>query len=48
MVEFHILARDGGARAGLLVTPHGEVETPTFMPVGTQGTVKALSQEELE
>lgn len=48
MVEFHILARDGGARAGVLVTPHGEVETPTFMPVGTQGTVKALSQEELE
>jgi queuine tRNA-ribosyltransferase len=36
------------ARAGLLHTPHGVVETPVFMPVGTAGTVKAISQEELE
>ena len=37
-----------GARAGVLHTPHGEVETPVFMPVGTQATVKTLSQEDLE
>jgi queuine tRNA-ribosyltransferase len=36
------------ARAGLLHTPHGIVETPVFMPVGTAGTVKAISQGELE
>src|SRR3977135_3696658 len=37
-----------GARRGLLTTPHGTVETPFFMPVGTQATVKALRQEALE
>jgi len=36
------------ARVGLLETPHGVIETPEFMPVGTQATVKALSNEELE
>jgi len=36
-----------GARAGLLHTPHGVVETPVFMPVGTQATVKGLRSEEL-
>ena len=36
-----------GARAGRIVLPHGEIETPVFMPVGTQGTVKAMSNEEL-
>jgi len=36
------------ARLGRLVTPRGEIQTPTFMPVGTQATVKALSPEELE
>jgi queuine tRNA-ribosyltransferase len=36
------------ARTGLLSLPHGDVETPIFMPVGTQATVKALSQEDLE
>ena len=36
------------ARAGRIQTPHGEIETPVFMPVGTQGTVKALTQEMLE
>ncbi|GMU92892.1 MAG: queuine tRNA-ribosyltransferase [Candidatus Hydrogenedentota bacterium] len=35
------------ARAGLLSTPHGDFETPAFMPVGTQGSVKAVSQEDL-
>ncbi len=37
-----------GARLGLLETPHGPVETPVFMPVGTQGTVKAITVPELE
>jgi len=36
-----------GARTGLLRTAHGEVETPAFMPVGTQGTVKAVTSDEL-
>src|SRR5260370_1608674 len=37
-----------GARRGCLTTPHGTVETPFFMPVGTQASVKALTQEALE
>lgn len=37
-----------GARAGILHTPHGDIETPVFMPVGTQATVKGLKPEELE
>lgn len=37
-----------GARAGILHTPHGDIETPIFMPVGTQATVKGLKPEELE
>jgi queuine tRNA-ribosyltransferase len=45
---FSVLARDGNARAGVLRTAHGEVETPVFMPVGTQATVKALSAGDLE
>lgn len=49
-MEFTIEGRDPGcaARAGRLRLAHGEVKTPVFMPVGTQGTVKALSQEDLE
>ncbi len=42
---FALLARDGEARAGLLETAHGSVETPTFMPVGTAGTVKAMTAD---
>jgi queuine tRNA-ribosyltransferase len=45
--EFRVVARDGPARRAVLTTPHGEVETPTFMPVGTQGSVKTLSPEEV-
>jgi queuine tRNA-ribosyltransferase len=37
-----------GARAGLIHTPHGVIETPVFMPVGTQGTVKGLTPAQLE
>ncbi|MDR2124400.1 MAG: tRNA guanosine(34) transglycosylase Tgt [Desulfovibrio sp.] len=44
---FEICARDGTARAGLLHTPHGIVETPVFMPVGTAGSVKALAPDDL-
>jgi len=47
---FEILARDPGceARRGRLATGHGPIETPVFMPVGTQGSVKGLSPDELE
>lgn len=47
---FELVAQDPhtGARAGLLHTPHGTIETPFFMPVGTQATVKTLSQQDME
>jgi queuine tRNA-ribosyltransferase len=44
---FAIHARDGRARAGVFRTPHGDVETPAFMPVGTAATVKALDPHDL-
>jgi queuine tRNA-ribosyltransferase len=44
---FALLATDGAARRGRLTTPHGVVETPAFMPVGTQGTVKSLSPDDV-
>jgi queuine tRNA-ribosyltransferase len=47
MFEFTLDGEDGPARAGRLHLPHGTVETPAFMPVGTQATVKTLSHEEL-
>ncbi|RPF42708.1 tRNA-guanine transglycosylase [Thermodesulfitimonas autotrophica] len=46
-LRFEILKQDGAARLGRLYTPHGVVDTPVFMPVGTQGTVKAMTPEEL-
>jgi len=45
---FEIEARDGKARTGRLLTPHGVVRTPVFMPVGTAGSVKGVPQETLE
>lgn len=48
MFDFALSAVDGSARAGSFSTPHGDVETPSFMPVGTGGTVKGLVTEELE
>jgi queuine tRNA-ribosyltransferase len=45
---FTVRARDGAARVATLATAHGVVETPAFMPVGTYGTVKAMTPEELE
>jgi queuine tRNA-ribosyltransferase len=44
---FILLAADGRARAGSIRTPHGEIPTPAFMPVGTQATVKAMSPRDL-
>ncbi len=46
--SFRITARAGRARTGVLETAHGPVETPVFMPVGTQATVKALASEDVE
>ncbi len=45
--RFKIEATDGTSRAGLIETTHGDVETPVFMPVATQGTVKSVSPEDL-
>jgi queuine tRNA-ribosyltransferase len=45
--SFKLLATDGAARRGEIVTPHGRVQTPAFMPVGTQGTVKGLSPDDV-
>lgn len=45
--EFKLDAQSGAARAGTLTLPHGAVATPVFMPVGTQGTVRALSPNDL-
>jgi len=46
--SFQVEATSGAARAGRFVTPHGEVETPVFMPVGTLGSVKGVPQDTLE
>src|SRR5262245_64336480 len=42
-----VVGRRGHARAGVITTPHGHVETPMFMPIGSAGTVKALTVGEL-
>src|SRR5712671_8215261 len=47
-IDFEIQAREGEARAGILTTRRGVIETPVFMPVGTAGTVKGIRFEELE
>ena len=47
-MQFEVTATDGAARRGKLTLPHGVVDTPAFMPVGTYGTVKALSPVELK
>ena len=50
MFAFEVVAQDPQCRArvGRIRTPHGEFDTPAFMPVGSQAAVKALSQEDLE
>ncbi len=49
MIQFELLARDNktNARAGILHTPHGDIPTPVFMPVGTQGSVKTMPWRDL-
>ncbi len=46
-MQFELIHRDGNARRATVTTAHGTIQTPVFMPVGTYGTVKALSPEEL-
>jgi queuine tRNA-ribosyltransferase len=45
--SFSVVARSGRARAGILKTPHGDIETPAFMPVGTAAAVKAVTRRDL-
>src|SRR5690606_12735217 len=47
-MQFEVMATDGAARRGRMVFARGAVDTPAFMPVGTYGTVKAMTAEELE
>ena len=47
-LEIKHVCKQTGARYGILHTPHGDVEVPMFMPVGTLATVKTLSPEELK
>src|SRR5690606_31957554 len=49
-MDFQVLAKDknSAARAGTITTDHGQFETPVFMPVGTAGTVKAITQQQLK
>jgi queuine tRNA-ribosyltransferase len=46
-MDFELIKTDGAARRGRLTTAHGTIDTPAFMPVGTYGTVKAMSPDEL-
>ena len=46
--QFELLTTDGAARLGRLTLAHGQIDTPAFMPVGTYGTVKAMTSDELE
>jgi queuine tRNA-ribosyltransferase len=47
-LQFEVQAHSGGARAGQVTTAHGSFETPRFMPVGTQGAVKAMTADQLK
>ena len=46
--EVKHICKQSGARIGVFHTPHGDIETPVFMPVGTLATVKGLRPEDLE
>ncbi|MDD5770084.1 MAG: tRNA guanosine(34) transglycosylase Tgt [Candidatus Gracilibacteria bacterium] len=48
MFEFYLKNKDKSARAGVFITPHGSIETPVFMPVGTKSSVKGIHNEELD
>ncbi len=45
--SYELIATDGDARAGIFHTPHGDIPTPIFAPVGTQATVKAVTPAQL-
>ena len=49
MIKFNIEARlkNGRGRAGIIETPHGNIETPAFIPVGTKATIKAVTPEQM-
>ena len=47
-LTFDLLKEDGMARRGVVHTAHGDIQTPIFMPVGTQATVKTMSPDELK
>lgn len=49
-IRYELLHKDAktGARRGIVHTPHGDIQTPVFMPVGTQATVKSMTPEELK
>ena len=46
-LRFEIETRDGGARAGVIHTAHGPIETPAFIPLATKGTVRGLESSEV-
>ena len=46
-VTYELIAKQNKARAGIITTPHGNIETPVFMPVGTQSTVKAVTYDQV-
>lgn len=46
-ITYELVHKDGKARVGIINTPHGKIQTPVFMPVGTQATVKTMTPEEL-
>ena len=48
MFEYNLLAKEGRARVGVFKTPHGDLQTPVFAPVGTQASVKTLTPEHLK
>ncbi len=48
MISFDLLHKDGRARRGRLTTPHGQIETPIFMPVATAGAIKGMTPKDLE
>jgi queuine tRNA-ribosyltransferase len=48
LFSFELIARHGRARAGIFHTPHGDIHTPVFAPVGTQATVKAVTPSQLD
>ena len=50
MFEFEVVkkCKHTGARAGVLHTPHGDIKTPVYMPVGTRATVKALTPDQVK